>query len=326
MDGQKQLQRDLYPPLAPYEQGQLDVDGYHQLYWEQSGNPQGVPVVFLHGGPGAGCNATHRRFFDPSRYRIILFDQRGSGRSLPFADLSNNTTSHLVDDIETLRQFLNIDKWLVFGGSWGSTLALCYGISHPDRCLGFVLRGIFLGRDHELAWFLEGMSRIFPEPWSVFRNFLPQAERSDLLTSYYQRLVNPDPNIHLPAAMSWNQYETLCSSLTGYQGGAINSRFSQPTSHPSLALARIEAHYFVNSIFMDNDHILGNLQAIRHLPAVIVQGRYDIVCPITSAHDLSTNWPEADYRIIGNAGHSAMEPGIRSALVIATDHLLKDIG
>jgi len=321
MDGQRKTRKDLYPAVEPYTKGMLALDDLHQMYWEECGNPAGIPVISLHGGPGAGSNSTHRRFFDPKRYRIILYDQRGSGRSRPYASTENNTTQHLVADIETLRQHLSIEKWMVLGGSWGSTLALCYAIAHSERCTGIVLRGVFLGRDSELDWFMEGIGNIFPEPLAAFRHFLPENERGALLDSYHKRLNDPDPSIHLPASLSWNLYETNCSTLTGYTGGPIDTNFGRLAVHGALALARIEAHYFVNHVFIDDDYILRNVDKIRHIPAVIVQGRYDIVCPIRTADQLATAWPEANYRIIPDAGHSALEAGIRAALVEATDTL-----
>lgn len=309
-------QMDLYPKIEPYDRGTLDVGDGHSLYYEQSGNAQGVPVVFLHGGPGAGSNPAHRRFFDPAFYRIIVFDQRGAGRSRPFASLEANTTDHLVADIERLRMHLNIDSWLVFGGSWGSTLALVYALRHAARCRGLVLRGIFLGSDAELAWFLDGMRTVFPEAWRRFAEFIPEGERGDLMAAYHARLIDPSADVHMPAAAHWAGYETSCSNLL-----ASPSEAPPHASSGALSLARIEAHYFVNSVFIGNTEILDGVQALRHLPCVVVQGRYDMVCPITTADALVRAWPEIDYRIVPDAGHSAMEPGIRSQLVRATETL-----
>lgn len=310
---------DLYPKIEPYDRGMLDVGDGHQLYYEQSGNPAGVPVVFLHGGPGAGSNPAHRRFFDPEFYRIVVFDQRGAGRSRPFVSLECNTTDHLVGDIEHLRQHLNIQSWLAFGGSWGSTLALVYALRHADRCRGLVLRGIFLGSKAELDWFLYGMRVVFPEAWRRFAEFIPTAEQVDLMTAYHARLIDPSPDVHMPAAAYWAGYETSCSNLL-----ASPSEVPPQASSGALSLARIEAHYFINDVFIGDSEILDGVASIRHLPAVVVQGRYDMVCPIKTADALVRAWPEIDYRIVPDAGHSAMEPGIRSQLVRATESM-KDL-
>ena len=315
MDAQAGRQA-LFPKIEPFGEGMLSLGGGQKMYWEQSGNPDGLPVVFLHGGPGAGANAAHRRFFDPDTYRIVIFDQRGAGRSKPFSELTDNTTDHLVDDIETLRRHLGIDRWLIFGGSWGSTLGLTYGIRHPDRCSGFILRGIFLGGAEELDWFMGGIKTVFPEAWRDFMGFLPEQERSEPTEAYYRRLTNPDPAIHLPAAEAWNHYEASCSVLK------VTFNDTKPTgAGAGLALARIEAHYFKNNMFLDDDYLLNNLGAVRDIPAVIVQGRYDMVCPIVTADKLAAAWPKAEYVIVPDAGHSAMEPGIRTALVEATEEL-----
>ena len=307
--------RDLFPDVEPYERGRLDVDPPHDLYWEQSGNPKGAPILFVHGGPGAGATPAHRRFFDPAHYRIIVTDQRGAGRSKPLGDLTDNTTDHLVADMEALRERLGLDSWFLFGGSWGSSLVLAYAIAHPERCRGLILRGIFLCRRPEVDWFMTGMRRVFPEAWRRFSEYLPEAERHDLLTNYHRRLIDPDPDIHLPAAKIWAQYEGACSTLLPSADAA--SSFADPAK--SLGLARIEAHYFVNDLFMPEDHLLNGVERFRHVPGVIVQGRYDMVCPLESADALSRAWPEADYVIVPDAGHSAMEPGIRKALVQATE-------
>ena len=308
-------ERDLYPPIAPYESGVLAVDPPHRLYWEQSGNPAGQPVVFLHGGPGAGASADHRRFFDPARYRIVIFDQRGAGRSTPLGDLTDNTTAHLVADIERLRQLLGIERWVAFGGSWGSTLALAYAQAHPARVKALVLRGIFLGRPAELDWFLDGMRHVFPEHWRAFRDFLPAAEQGDLLGNYHRRLVDPDPAIHLPAARAWSAYEGACSTLL--PNPQTLHHFAQETL--ALGLARMEAHYFANRLFLAANELLARIDRIRHIPTVVVQGRYDMVCPAFSADDLRSAWPEAEYHFVPDAGHSAMEPGTRRRLVAACD-------
>ncbi len=312
MKGDREPQAELYPPIEPNRHGWLAVDDVHRLYWEESGNPNGTPVIFLHGGPGAGCAPVHRRFFDPSHYRIILFDQRGAGRSVPNAEIANNTTQHLVSDLEAIRYHLKVERWMVFGGSWGSTLALAYGQAHPERCLGFVLRGIFLFTAGEVDWFMHLMGRIFPEAARMFRDFIPPIERSDLLTAYYRRLIDPDPTIHLPAAQCWCTYEESCSRLMVEPG---DPRMSSAV----LAMARIEAHYMVNQGFIEEGQLLRDIHRLHGLPATIVQGRYDIVCPITSADQLARAWPGAGYHVVPDAGHSAMEPGIRAALVSAAN-------
>ncbi len=309
----------LYPPIEPYASGMLDLDAPHRMYHEQSGNPKGVPVVFLHGGPGAGSSAVHRQFFDPAYYRIVILDQRGAGRSTPLGCLDHNTTPKLIDDLERLRKHLGIERWMVFGGSWGSTLALAYAEHHPERCLALVLRGIFLCRQGEIDWFLYGLRQVFPEIWRTFANFVPEGERGDLLAAYYQRLTHPDPAVHLPAARTWSVYEGSCSTLL--PNPALVADFA--SDRVALGLARIEAHYFRNEIFLPRDFLLANVARIKSIPGVIVQGRYDIVCPAVSADDLHQAWPEASYTVIADAGHSAFEPGIRSRLLAAMEHLKK---
>ncbi len=301
----------LFPRIEPFQTGFLDVGGGHRVFWEQSGNPEGVPVIFLHGGPGAGSNPSHRRFFSPSDYRIVIFDQRGAGRSTPFASVESNTTQDLINDIEKLRRHLEIDSWLVFGGSWGSTLALAYGIAHPGSCRGFILRGVFLGRRSEIDWFLYGIAKVYPEMWRRFSEALPEAERTDLLTNYHIRLTSGDPAVHTPAAEAWSRYESSCSTLLPASANPLGA------GRGALSLARIEAHYFVNNVFLGEDHILANINRIQHLPATIVQGRYDMICPTAAADELHNAWPRARYVVVPDAGHSAMEPGIRSALVKA---------
>ncbi|HUT50123.1 MAG TPA: prolyl aminopeptidase [Alphaproteobacteria bacterium] len=309
------MRTDLYPEITPYESGFLDLDGGHRMYWEQSGNPEGAAVLFFHGGPGAGSTAAHRRFFDPAHYRIVVFDQRGAGRSTPLGEIDANTTLHLIGDTERLRVYLGIDKWLIFGGSWGSTLALAYGIAHPERCSGFVLRGIFLCRTPEIDWFLYGMRSVFPEAWSRFAEFLPDPERSDLLEHYYRRLTDPEPEVHLPAARAWSSYEGACSTLL--PSPETIAAFAD--DRVALGLARIEAHYFRHAIFLPENHLLSNVGAVRKIPCTIIQGRYDMVCPIVTADELHHAWPEAEYLVIPDAGHSAMEPGIRAALIRSTE-------
>lgn len=307
----------LFPELAANRTGYLQLDALHSMYWEQSGNPNGIPVVFLHGGPGAGSGPQHRRFFDPARYNIVVFDQRGAGRSRPFGELHDNTTPHLIADIEALRNHLGIDRWVVFGGSWGSTLALAYAEAHPGQCLGLILRGIFLCRPIEIDWFLYGLRHLFPDQWARFSGLIPEAERGDLLHAYYRRLTDPDPAVHLPAARAWGTYEGSCSTLL--PNPATVSHFGSDTV--ALSLARVEAHYFVNNIFLPDNALLDGIERIRHLPAFIVQGRYDAVCPTMSSFDLHLAWPEAHYTIVADAGHAAFEPGIRSELVRATEQM-----
>jgi proline iminopeptidase len=311
----------LYPPLEPYRHGFLALGRLHTMYWETSGNPDGIPVVFIHGGPGSGTSPVQRRFFDPARYRIVLFDQRGSGRSTPHGELADNTTPHLIADMEALRAELRIERWLVFGGSWGSTLALAYGEAHPEACLGFVLRGIFLCRPGEIDWFLYGIKQFFPEAQRALADHIPAAERGDLLAAYHRRLNEPDPAIHLPAARKWATFEASCSTLL--PNAKLVAAFG--ADHPALSLARIEAHYFVNDIFLPENSLIERLPRIRHLPGVIVQGRYDAVCPIVSADELARAWPEAEYIVIDDAGHSAFEPGTSRALVAATDCLARTL-
>ena len=307
--------RELFPPIEPYATGILKVDQRHTLYWEQSGNPNGRPVVFLHGGPGAGATPTHRRFFDPSHYRIIIFDQRGAGRSTPLGELRDNTTRHLVADIERLREHFAIERWVVFGGSWGSTLALAYAEAHSEPCRALVLRGIFLCRKVEVDWFLYGVRNIFPEPWRAFVSAIPERERGDLLNAYYRRLVDPDPGVHLPAARAWSLYEGACSTLLPNP----DTMAALGEERMSLGLARIEAHYFKTQIVTPETDLIARLDRIRAIPATIVQGRYDMVCPIVTADELANAWPEAEYVVVPDAGHSAMEPGIRVQLIAATE-------
>lgn len=313
--------KDLYPEIEPFRVGELPLDDLHKMYFEESGNPDGIPVVFLHGGPGAGANASHRRFFDPKHYRIVIFDQRGSGRSGPLGEIRNNTTPLLIEDIERLRRHLGVESWFVFGGSWGSTLALAYAEFHPDRVRGLALRGIFLCRPSEIQWFLYGIRELAPEAWRAFSGFIPENERHDLLGAYHKRLMSPDPAIHMPAARAWSVYEGSCSTLL--PSPETVQAFSGDTL--ALGLARTEAHYFLNNIFLPENFLLENVGRIRHIPTVIVQGRYDLVCPIRSADDLVQAWPEARYQIIPNAGHSAMEPGTRTALVQAMERF-KELG
>jgi proline iminopeptidase len=307
----------LYPEIEPYDQGMLAVSDLHTLYYEQVGNPEGKPVVFLHGGPGGGCLANHRQYFDPQRWRVVLFDQRGCGRSRPFAELRHNTTWDLVADIERLRQHLGIEAWVVFGGSWGSTLALAYSQTHPQACRGLILRGIFMLRQQEIRWFYqEGASHLFPDAWQGYLEPIPVEERHDLVTAYYRRLTSPDPEVRRRAARAWSIWEAATSKLLidpGLMAAFGEDQFAD-------AFARIECHYFINKGFLDqDDQLLANVERIRQIPAVIVQGRYDVVCPMRSAWDLHQVWPEANLIVIPDAGHSMSEPGIQKALIEATD-------
>lgn len=297
----------------------LPLDAVHSMYWEECGNRQGIPAVFLHGGPGAGSSAKHRRLFDPKAYRIILYDQRGAGRSTPLGELRDNATLDLVADLETLRQHLGVERWLVFGGSWGSTLALAYAQAHPQRCLGLVLRGIFLCRPGEIDWFMRGMGTVFPEAWREFAGHLPPSERNDLLGNYYRRLINPDSSVHMPAARAWSRYEGACSTLL--PDPDTTAHFADDTV--ALGLARIEAHYFMHSAFLPEAGLLAATGVLQTIPGMIVQGRYDMVCPIVSAYELHVAWPQAVCRIIPDAGHSAWEPGTLAALVEATDRFAR---
>lgn len=309
------LRTELYPEIEPFDAGMLALDGLHHMYWEVSGNPNGKPVVFLHGGPGAGASPAHRRFFDPRHYRIVIFDQRGAGRSTPLGELKDNTTPHLIADMEQLRRHLNIERWLVFGGSWGSTLALAYAEHHPAHCSGLILRGIFLCRKSEIDWFLYDLKNLFPEAWHAFAGYIPEQERGDLLKAYYKRLIDSDPEVHMPAARAWGRYEGSCSTLmpspetVAYFGGDV----------VALGLARIEAHYFTHDIFLPINSLLENINKINKIPSIIVQGRYDAVCPIISADDLHRAWPQAEYHIVADAGHAAWEPGICKQLVAACE-------
>ncbi len=311
--------KTYYPEIEPFDTGRLKVSPIHELYYEQCGNPDGKPAVFLHGGPGSGIVPDYRRFFDPATYRIVLFEQRGAGRSTPHANLEDNTTWDLVADIERVREHLGIDKWLVFGGSWGSTLSLAYSQTHPQRCGALVLRGIFLCRPKEIDWFYQegqGASALFPDIWEEYVKIIPEAERDDMLQAYYRRLMSEDEAVQMEAAKAWSIWEASTSKLFFDQD--LIDHFGSP--HTALSLARIESHYFVNNAFFDTDnYLIENVAKIRHIPAVIVQGRYDVVCPMMSAWDLHRAWPEADFKVIPDAGHSATEKGTIAALVDATD-------
>lgn len=306
----------VYPEIEPYRTGMLRVSPLHELYFEEVGNPRGKPAVFLHGGPGGGSEPFSRRFFDPARYRIVLFDQRGAGKSTPRASLEDNTTQHLVADIEALREELRIDRWQVFGGSWGSTLALAYAQAHPDRVTEMVLRGIFLLHASEIHWFYQsGASRLFPDAWQHFLEPIPEGERGDLVSAYHRGLTSPDAEVRLAAARAWSVWEASTSRLLF--DPTLVQKFETPEF--AEAFARIECHYFVHDGFLREGQLLEEVGKIRHIPATIVQGRYDVVCPVESAWKLHEAWPEAELRIVPDAGHSAREPGISAELVAATD-------
>jgi proline iminopeptidase len=306
----------LYPDTHPYVQHSLAVESPHVLHVEECGNPSGIPVLFVHGGPGAGCEPYHRRFFDPQRYRIILFDQRGCGRSTPHASLENNTTQALVADMEAIREQLKLDRWLLFGGSWGSTLSLVYAETHPERVLGLVVRGIFLCRPQEIAWFYQqGASRLFPDYWQEYLAPIPEAEHGDLLHAYHRRLTGEDEMARMAAAKAWSLWEGKTATLRPSE--SVIDHFGNPFT--ALSLARIECHYFVNDSFLEPDQILRYASRLHGIPGVIVHGRYDVVCPVENAWQLSQAWSDAQLKIIGDAGHAASEPGIINALVQATD-------
>lgn len=313
--------RTFYPPIEPYDAGRLAVSPLHTLHYEQCGNPRGKPVVFVHGGPGGGCDAWHRQFFDPTRYRIVLFDQRGCGRSTPHAELRDNTTWDLVADMEKLRAHLGIGGWQVFGGSWGSTLALAYAETHPAHVTELVLRGIFLIRRKELEWFYqEGAGWIYPDAWDKYLAAIPEVERGDLMGAYHRRLTHPDRTVQLAAAKAWSIWEGATSRL--YTDPAMLNHYAEDDF--ALAFARIEAHYFVHGAWFDHDdQLLRNVDKIRQIPCAIVQGRYDVVCPLRSAWDLHLAWPEAKLEIVADAGHSALEAGIVDKLIAATDGFAK---
>ncbi len=307
----------LYPAIEPYHLGRLGVDARHDLYFEESGNPAGKPVVFLHGGPGGGTDPKHRRFFDPRHYRIILFDQRGCGQSEPFASLEDNTTWHLVDDIERLREHLGIDRWQVFGGSWGSTLGVAYAEAYPERVTELVLRGIFMFTEREAQWFYgRGTRMLFPDAWDAFVSVIPEAERGDLISAYYDRLTSDNPRTRAEAARAWSMWETRVASLVADEASLSHCDDLDFT----LAFARIECHYFVNKGFLAHEQqLLEDTVKIQHIPTTIVHGRYDVICPLENAWDLHRKLPRSELIIVPDGGHSAFEPGVASALREATD-------
>jgi proline iminopeptidase len=308
----------LYPAIEPFRAGRLDVGGGHEIYFEECGNPAGLPALVLHGGPGGGSNPTMRRYHDPSRYRIILFDQRGCGQSVPHASIDENTTWHLVTDMERLRGHLGIERWQLFGGSWGSTLALAYAETHPERVSSLILRGIFLLRRAELDWFYQaGCSWIFPEAWEAFEREIPPAERDDMIGAYYKRLRDPDPNVQLAAATAWSVWEGTTLSLL--EDPERIKRFAVQSY--ALAFARIECHYFINGGFFRQDgELLANASRLAAIPGTIVHGRYDVVTPVRNAWELKKAWPGAELRIVPDAGHAMTEPGIVHELIAATRH------
>ena len=309
----------LFPALTPNRHGMLAVDDIHTIYWEECGNPDGIPVLFLHGGPGAGLSPQHRRFFDPQRYRVILFDQRGAGKSTPLGEWRNNTTQLLIADIERLRAQFGISQWLVFGGSWGSTLALAYGQAHPEACLGFVLRGIFLCTQAEIDWFIEGVRWFYPELYAEFAAPIPPEELGDLLAAYVKRILSSDPAVYWPAARAWSRFEGRRVYLMPQPEDAPNDALD-------LGVGRLESHYMANLGFFEEDQLIRNMGRIAHLPAVIVQGRYDAICPPLSAYRLQQAWPGAQLEMIPDAGHGALEHGIASALVRATERFVPGRG
>jgi proline iminopeptidase len=310
----------LYPEIKPFASHRLAVSAVHELHLEQAGNPHGIPVLFVHGGPGGGTDGTSRRYFDPEHYHIIVFDQRGAGRSTPHAELKDNNTQALVADIEAIREFLNISQWILFGGSWGSTLSLVYAQTHPERVLGMILRGIFLCRDQDLQWFYqEGASRLFPDYWKSYYEYIPKEEQADMIAAYYRRLTGTDEIARMHAAKLWSAWEGCCSTLM--PNTQVLERFSDP--HIALALACIEAHYFVNNAFIADKQILDNMERLHGIPGIIVHGRYDVVCPLDNATALHEVWPDSELYIVRGAGHSAAEPGIIDALIRATDEMAR---
>lgn len=308
--------RSLYPPVEPYRDGRLETRDGHSIYWELCGNPDGKPAVFLHGGPGAGCSTSHRRLFDPARYNVLLFDQRGCGRSTPHASLDNNTTWHLVEDIERLRAMLGVERWMVFGGSWGSALALAYAQTHTDRVSELVLRGIFGLRRAELLWYYqEGASWLFPDKWERFLAPIPEDERGDLISAYHRRLTDPSPQVRLEAARAWSLWEG--ETITLLPNRDLTEQHSEDEF--ALAFARIENHYFVNGGFLREGQLIADAERLRGVPAIIIQGRYDIATPARTAWDLHRAWPEAEFELVADAGHAFKEPGILDRLIRATD-------
>lgn len=315
--GQKRAIQYLFPPVEPFDQRMMDMGDGHKIYVEQSGNPNGMPVVIFHGGPGGGCSPAMRRYFDPSVYRIILFDQRGCGRSKPHASVENNTTWHLIADIERIRDALHIDQWIVFGGSWGATLALLYAQTHPERPVALVLRGVFLMTQHELDWFYGGgAGQFWPETWARFESLIPEDERGDMIGAYHKRLFSGDRETEVKYARAWAAWENALASMQS------NGASGHPPAEYARAFSRLENHYFTNAGFLDFDgQILAHMDRIAHIPGYIVQGRYDMICPPRAAYEIAKRWPNARLRMIHDAGHALSEPGISSELV----HVMKDL-
>ena len=305
--------KKLYPPVEPFNTFYLNVSSIHTIFVEESGNPNGKPVMFLHGGPGGGIEPIYRQYFNPKKWRIIIFDQRGCGKSIPHAELKENTTWDLVNDIENIRKYLKIDKWVIFGGSWGSTLSLAYSISYPDRCISLVLRGIFLLRKFEINWFYQkGCSLIYPEKWEIYKNIIPKKEQKDFVKAYYKRLISSNKSIRLNAAKAWSQWEAGTSKLIPNK----KSLHHFENQKIAEAFARIECHYFINKGFFESDNwILENVHKIKHIPGIIIQGRYDVVCPMQSAWDLHNKLKKLEFKIIDSAGHSMLEKGIQKKLI-----------
>lgn len=311
----------FYPEIEPNRSGWIALDDVHQMYWEESGNPAGLPVIVLHGGPGAGTSPRHRRFFDPAHYHIIMCDQRGAGKSTPVGEIAMNTTTHLISDIERLRVLLCVDKWLLFGGSWGSTLALAYAETHRERCLGLVLRGVYLGEPDEIDWHMHGLRRFAPQAWEDFAGSIPSNEQSNLLAAYGERLNNPDPAVHMPVALAWNRYETASSTLR-----PTEAVFQPLIADRSLALARIEAHYFRNCCFLREGQLLACIRILMGLPCIIVHGQYDLLTPLRNAYRVHQALPTSIFVVVPAAGHSAFEPPVTRELIAATEYMVEMLG
>lgn len=312
----------LFPELKPYKRHQLKVSALHELYVDEAGNPDGIPVLFVHGGPGGACDASSRRFYDPTVYRIVTFDQRGCGRSTPHGELDQNTTQDLIADIETIREYLGVDAWVLFGGSWGATLSLLYAQAHPARVRALILRGIFLCRQCDIDWlYKDGANRVFPDYWEEFVGHIPESERDNILQAYYSRLTGEDELARMAAAKHWSAWEGNCSKLRPSPDAL--AKFTKP--HNALALSRIELHYFMNKGFIDENHILNNMHLIKDIPGLIIHGRYDMVCPLNNALALHQQWPAAELHIVRDSGHSASEPGTIDALVRATQDVAKKL-
>jgi len=309
----------LYPPIQPYVIHNFAVDNLHNLYLEESGNKDGIPIIYIHGGPGSGCDSDNRRFFDPEKYRIILFDQRGCGKSTPHAELKNNTTQFLIEDLEAIRKHLDITKWLLFGGSWGSTLALLYAQSYPNRVIGMILRGIFLCRKQDLYWFYKnGASKIYPDYWQEFISAVPTSKQNNIISAYYKILTSDNEVARMAAAKTWSRWEAVCASLDPCP--KIEQHLTNP--HLALSLARIECHYFINKCFIVENTILDNVNKIKHIKTIIIHGRYDMICPLNNAYALHKALPNSNLMIIRDAGHSSREPGILSELIHATNTIV----